>query len=72
MEDNNSKTNVDNVENNPKTNLLGLTEAEIKSLLNKINLPNFRANQIWNWIYRSGTVNFNEMTNISRELRYLL
>ena len=72
MEDNNSKTNVDNVENNPKTNLLGLTEAEIKSLLNKINLPNFRANQIWNWIYRSGTVNFNEMTNISKELRYLL
>ena len=72
MEDNNSKTNVANVENNPKTNLLGLTEAEIRSLLNKINLPNFRANQIWNWIYRSGTVNFNEMTNISKELRYLL
>ena len=72
MEDNNTKTNVANVENNPKTNLLGLTEAEIRSLLNKINLPNFRANQIWNWIYRSGTVNFNEMTNISRELRYLL
>ena len=72
MEDNNTKTNVANVENNPKTNLLGLTEAEIRSLLNKINLPNFRANQIWNWIYRSGTVNFNEMTNISKELRYLL
>ena len=72
MEDNISKTNVANVENNPKTNLLGLTEAEIRSQLNKINLPNFRANQIWNWIYRSGTVNFNEMTNISKELRYLL
>ena len=72
MEDNNTKTNVANVENNPKTNLLGLTEAEIRSLLNKINLPNFRANQIWNWIYRSGTVNFNEMSNISKELRYLL
>ena len=41
MEDNISKTNVANVENNPKTNLLGLTKAEIKSLLNKINLPNF-------------------------------
>ena len=72
MEDNKFKTSISGLENNPKTNLLGLTKAEIKSLFNKINLPNFRASQIWNWIYRSGTVNFNEMTNISKELRYLL
>ena len=72
MEDSKYKTNVSSLENNPKTNLLGLTKAEIKSLLNKINLPNFRANQIWNWIYRSGTIDFNEMTNISKELRSLL
>ena len=72
MEDNKFKTSISGLENNPKTNLLGLTKAEIKSLLNKINLPNFRASQIWNWIYRSGTVDFNEMTNISKELRYLL
>ena len=72
MEDNKFKTSISSLENNSKTNLLGLTKAEIKSLLNKINLPNFRASQIWNWIYRSGTVDFNEMTNISKELRYLL
>ena len=72
MEDNKFKTSISGLENNPKTNLLGLTKAEIKSLLNKINLPNFRASQIWNWIYRSGTVDFNEMTNISKELRFLL
>ena len=72
MEDNKSKTSISSLENNPKTNLLGLTKAEIKSLLNKINLPNFRASQIWNWIYRSGITDFNEMTNISKELRYLL
>ena len=72
MEDNKFKTSISSVANNLKTNLLGLTKAEIKSLLNKINLPNFRASQIWNWIYRSGTVDFNEMTNISKELRSLL
>ena len=72
MEDSNYKTSISSLENNPKTNLLGLTKAEIKSLLNKINLPNFRASQIWNWIYRSGTIDFNEMTNISKELRFLL
>ena len=72
MEDNKYKTSISSLENNPKTNLLGLTKAEIKSLLNKINLPNFRASQIWNWIYRSGTVDFNEMTNISKDLRSLL
>ena len=72
MEDSKYKTSISSLENNPKTNLLGLTKAEIKSLLNKINLPNFRASQIWNWIYRSGTIDFNEMTNISKGLRSLL
>ena len=72
MEDSKYKTSISSLENNPKVNLLGLTKAEIKSLLNKINLPNFRASQIWNWIYRSGTIDFNEMTNISKELRSLL
>ena len=72
MEDSKYKTSISSPENNPKTNLLGLTKAEIKSLLNKINLPNFRASQIWNWIYRSGTIDFNEMTNISKDLRFLL
>ena len=72
MEDNKFKTSISSLENNSKANLLGLTKAEIKSLLNKINLPNFRASQIWNWIYRSGTIDFNEMTNISKDLRSLL
>ena len=72
MEDSKYKTSISSSENNPKTNLLGLTKAEIKSLLNTINLPNFRASQIWNWIYRSGTVDCNEMTNISKDLRSLL
>jgi len=72
VEDNKFKTSISSPENNPKTNLLGLTKAEIKLLLNKINLPNFRASQIWNWIYRSGTIDFNEMTNISKDLRSLL
>ena len=72
MEDNKFKTSISSLENNPKINLLGLTQAEIKSLLNKINLPKFRASQIWNWIYRSGTIDFNEMTNISKDLRSLL
>ena len=72
MEDSKYKTSISRPENNPKTNLLGLTKAEIKPLLNKMNLPNFRSSQIWNWIYRSGTVDFNEMTNISKDLRSLL
>jgi len=53
VEDNKYKTSFSSLENNLKTNLLGLTKAEIKSILNAINLPNFRASQIWHWIYRS-------------------
>jgi len=52
-----------------KTNLLGLSKNELKTILSENNLPKFRADQIWYWIYRSGTIDFDLMTNISKNLR---
>jgi 23S rRNA (adenine2503-C2)-methyltransferase len=52
-----------------KVNLLGLSKPELVKILIKHNLPKFRANQLWNWIYRSGVSNFNQMSNISKDLQ---
>ena len=35
-------------------------------------LPKFSADQLLNWIYRSGTTHFNLLTNISKDLRAIL
>ena len=72
MEDKTLQLNNSNTKNNSKTNLLGLSKTELKLILVKNNLPKFRADQLWNWIYRSGTTNFDFMTNISKDLRATL
>ena len=72
MEDKTLQLNNSNNKHNSKKNLLGLSKTELKLILVKNNLPKFRADQLWNWIYRSGTTNFDFMTNISKDLRATL
>ena len=72
MEDKTLQLKNSNTKHNSKTNLLGLSKTELKLILVKNNLPKFRADQLWNWIYRSGTTNFDFMTNISKDLRATL
>ena len=54
---------------NLKVDLLGLSKSEIVKILIKHNLPKFRASQLWNWIYRTGVSDFNQMSNISKDLQ---
>ena len=54
---------------NLKLDLLGLLKPDLIDILIKHNLPKFRASQLWNWIYRSGVTNFNQMSNISKDLQ---
>ena len=72
MEDREASVKLTNSIDDIKTNLLGLSKNELKTTLSENNLPKFRADQIWNWIYRSGTINFDLMTNISKDLRFEL
>ena len=72
MEDKAFQLNHSNTDHNSKINLLGLSKTELKLILATNDLPKFRADQLWNWIYRSGTINFDFMTNISKELRVTL
>ena len=61
------------LENTGPTSLLGLSRAEIADQLETIGIPEkalrMRANQLWNWMYVRGTESFEDMTNISKDLR---
>ena len=50
-------------------NLFGLTISELDSELSNLKLPKFRSKQIAEWIYKRGATNFDEMTNLSKDLR---
>lgn len=50
-------------------NLTHLTKEELLATLAELGEKPFRAKQIWNWIYTRGITSFDEMTNISKEMR---
>jgi len=52
-----------------KTSLLDLTHGQLKELVTSWGEPPYRADQVWGWLYRSLATDFQEMTNLPRELR---
>jgi 23S rRNA (adenine2503-C2)-methyltransferase len=52
--------------------ILDITLNELKSYLKKQNFPGFAACQIFSWIYRKETFDFDRMTDLSKELRNFL
>ena len=55
--------------NHSKINLLGLNLPQIKEFVKNNGLENFRAKQICDWIYKKNAGSFDEMTNLSKDLR---
>ena len=51
------------------TNIFGLNLTELTSLITDLNLPKFRAKQIIEWLYQKHATSFDEMTNLSKDLR---
>ncbi len=53
--------------------LAGLDRARLGAALSAIGVPDkqlrMRVNQLWSWIYVRGTTSFEEMTDVSKELR---
>jgi hypothetical protein len=53
--------------------IIGLTRAQLQSELEAIGVPErqsrMRASQLWQWLYNRGATSFDEMTNISKDLR---
>lgn len=49
-----------------------LTFEQLNSLIAELKQPKFRAKQIFRWLHTNGVKSFDEMTNISKELRQRL
>ena len=56
-----------------KTNLLGLDREELKTVIEEIGVPEkqvrMRANQVWSWVYHHGVTSFDDMSNVSKDVR---
>lgn len=53
-------------------NLIGLSLPELTSIFTGLGEKPFRAKQIWNWLYNKGAKEFDEMSNLSANLRQML
>ena len=55
-----------------KTNLLGMSKAELGQFFAKLGEKPFRATQVMKWIYQFGVTDFFQMTNLSKKLQETL
>jgi len=52
-----------------KKDIKSLSKSELNNEVLLLGLPKFRGKQIYEWLHKSGVSSFDEMTNISKELR---
>jgi len=59
-----------------KRNILGVDRDELKALLLEIGVSErqvkMRTKQVWGWIYHHGVTSWDQMTNVSKDVRQLL
>ena len=55
-----------------KVDIKSMTKDELRLALSETGLPKFRADQIFSWLHQKGVSSFDEMTNISKDLRVTL
>ncbi len=60
---------TDNAAATEKTDLKSLTRQELNDFCEELGLRSFRSDQIYEWLYQKGAANFEEMTNLSKDLR---
>ncbi|MDZ7681865.1 MAG: 23S rRNA (adenine(2503)-C(2))-methyltransferase RlmN [Fodinibius sp.] len=52
-----------------KANLKDLTKDELEEFTTELGLQSFRSDQLFQWLYQKGVHSFDEMTNLSKDLR---
>jgi 23S rRNA (adenine2503-C2)-methyltransferase len=65
------------IENSPPTkvgagalpDLVGLTREELRAAVAALGEPQFRAEQLWHWVYHRGATDFARMTTLAKSLR---
>lgn len=64
--------NIDQASNREKKNLKSLTKKELSATLADLGLASYRSDQVFQWLYQKGAASFDEMTNLSKDLRATL
>lgn len=49
-----------------------MTVEQLSRAFSQLDLPKFRAKQVWQWLHQKGVMSFDDMTNLSKELRTAL
>ena len=66
----------DTLHKKQKINILGLSQKAIGHYFQKLDINeknvNMRVKQVWSWIYSHGKINFDDMTNLSKDFRFFL
>jgi 23S rRNA (adenine2503-C2)-methyltransferase len=52
-----------------KTDLKSLTKTGLSEYLTSLGLKSYRSDQVFQWLYQKGAASFDEMTNLSKQLR---
>ncbi len=55
-----------------KIDIKSMTKDELSLALEEIKLPRFRTNQVFSWLHQKGVSSFDEMSNLSKQLRETL
>ncbi len=64
-----SDSTVTKKDTTEKTDLKSLTREELADFCSELDLQSFRGDQIYKWLYEKGVSGFEEMTNLSKDLR---
>jgi 23S rRNA (adenine2503-C2)-methyltransferase len=56
-------------ESKEKIDIKGLSRAKLQQFTEELGLQTYRTDQIFRWLYQKGARNFDEMTNLSKDLR---
>ncbi len=62
----------DNTRADGRTEIVGLSREELGAAFAAIDLPAFRARQVWHWVYHRGETDFEKMTTLAKDLRKAL
>ncbi|MDX1636461.1 MAG: 23S rRNA (adenine(2503)-C(2))-methyltransferase RlmN [Balneolaceae bacterium] len=57
------------IDTGEKTDLKSLTKRELEEYCGELGLQSYRSDQIFQWLYQKGVSSFEEMTNLSKDLR---
>lgn len=61
--------NTEEIKETKRTDLKSLTKAELSAYLEDLGLQGYRSDQVFQWLYQKGEDSFQEMTNLSKDLR---